>query len=78
MSAYEGETGIEDAISAALRVDAAGALLVGWVVCAAYRTAEQDGAITHAYFTPDGQPRYSTVGLLAVTEDWLRSEGDDE
>jgi hypothetical protein len=66
---------IEAAITAAIDVE--NAIVVGWVVVAAYKAPHQDGETT-GYWRGSApwQPYHSTLGLLSYGLDNLREDSD--
>jgi hypothetical protein len=66
---------LDDAIIAA--VEEPGAVVIGWVLVAAYRTPEQDGETGYFYGYLDGQPFHSSLGLLHTGIQRLHHLDDD-
>jgi hypothetical protein len=79
VNAYPEEAALETAVTEAVKTDAPDAIVIGWVVVAAYKLPDRDANDTaHAWFCPDGQPGYATTGLLAEVRDHLRWPGEEE
>lgn len=74
---YPEEAGLDEAVRAAVKHSHPDGIVVNWVVLAATRSSGLDG-VSHAFFTPDGQPNYATVGLLIMTSDWMRGLTHDD
>jgi hypothetical protein len=62
-----------DAIATAL--DEPGAVVVGWVVVAAFRTPEQNDETGYFYGYEDRQPYHSSLGLLHAGIERLQEQG---
>lgn len=48
-----------------------GAVIIGWVLAAAYKTPEQIDTCGYFYDFMDGQPFHSTVGLVEMIKSRL-------
>jgi hypothetical protein len=78
MGTYPEEDMLEEAVNKAMG-DCDG-VVIGWAVVIAYRNPEHldNDDTAHAHFTPSGQPRYATVGLLQTACDWIRGIAPDD
>jgi len=76
MSGFVGEHALDEAVHMAVRADNEGAVVVGWVMVCAFQTPATAGEnkTGYAFFAPDGQAAYSTVGMLSVVGDLINAD----